>query len=76
VVAVFGVNAIAARLEAAEQLVSGNVPGEELFAKAGEAAAAALDEPITDVHATGEYRRSLIATLVKRCLAEAVARLA
>ena len=76
VIAVFGVNAIAARMEAAEQLVSGSAPGEALFAKAGEAAAAALDEPITDVHATGEYRRSLIATLVKRCLAEAVTRVA
>ena len=76
VIAVFGVNAIAARLEDAEQLVNGSAPGEALFAKAGEVAAAALDEPITDVHATGEYRRSLIATLVKRCLAEAVTRAA
>ena len=76
VIAVFGVNAIAARMEAAEQLVSGSAPGGALFAKAGEAAAAALDEPITDVHATGEYRRSLIATLVKRCLAKAVTRVA
>ncbi|MBE9539875.1 MAG: xanthine dehydrogenase family protein subunit M [Proteobacteria bacterium] len=73
VIAVFGVNAIAARLADAEQLVNGSAPGEALFAKAGETAAAALDEPITDVHATGEYRRSLIATLVRRCLAEAVA---
>ncbi len=76
VIAVFGVNAIAARLVDAEQLVNGSAPGEELFAKAGEVAAAALDEPITDVHATGEYRRSLIATLVRRCLAEAVTRAA
>jgi carbon-monoxide dehydrogenase medium subunit len=76
VIAVFGVNAIAARLDDAEQVVNGQAPAEALFAQAGEAAAAALDEPITDVHATGEYRRSLIATLVKRCLAEAVERAA
>lgn len=76
VIAVFGVNAIAARLDDAEQVVNGNTPGEALFAQAGKAAAAALDEPITDVHATAEYRRSLIATLVKRCLAEAVSRAA
>ena len=41
-----------------------------------QAAAEALDEPITDVHATAEYRRDLTATLVKRCLAEAVQRAA
>ena len=76
VIAVFGVNAIAARLGDADQLVNGSAPGETLFAQAGKAAAAALDEPITDVHATAEYRRSLVATLVKRCLAEAVARVA
>jgi carbon-monoxide dehydrogenase medium subunit len=76
VIAVFGVNAIAARLEAAEQLVNGQAPAAALFTQAGNAAAAALDEPISDVHATGEYRRSLIATLVRRCLAEAVERAA
>lgn len=74
VIAVFGVNAIAARLVDAEQVVNGQAPGEALFAQAGKAAAEALDEPITDVHATAEYRRDLIATLVKRCLAEAVER--
>lgn len=76
VIAVFGVNAIAARLDDAEQLVNGQPPSEALFVRAGEAAAAALDEPISDVHASGEYRRSLILTLVKRCLVEAVGRAA
>ncbi|MBT4520867.1 MAG: xanthine dehydrogenase family protein subunit M [Halieaceae bacterium] len=76
VIAVFGVNATAARLPEAEQVVNGQAPGEAIFAQAGEAAAAALDEPIADVHATADYRRSLIATLVKRCLAEAVERCA
>lgn len=74
VIAVFGVNAIAARLGDAEQVVNGRAPGETLFAQAGKTAAEALDEPITDVHATAEYRRDLIATLVRRCLAEAVER--
>jgi CO/xanthine dehydrogenase FAD-binding subunit len=76
VIAVFGVNAIAARLGDAEQLVEGQAPAEVLFEQSGKAAAAELDEPICDVHATGEYRRSLIATLVKRCLADAVERAA
>ncbi|MCB1696548.1 MAG: xanthine dehydrogenase family protein subunit M [Pseudomonadales bacterium] len=76
VIAVFGVNAIATRLGEAEQIVSGQVPTEAVFIQAGKAAAEALDEPITDVHATAEYRRDLTATLVKRCLAEAVQRAA
>ncbi|RLQ21074.1 xanthine dehydrogenase family protein subunit M [Seongchinamella sediminis] len=76
VIAVFGVNSTAARLEDAEQVVNGQVPAAALFAQAGEAAAASLAEPISDVHASGEYRRDLIATLVKRCLAEAVERAA
>lgn len=76
VIAVFGVNAIAARLGDAEQLVNGQPPSEALFAQAGQAAATELDEPISDVHASGEYRRDLIATLVKRCLTEAVERAA
>ncbi len=76
VIAVFGVNAIAARLPDAEQLVNGSAPGEALFSQAGTAGATALDEPITDVHATGEYRRSLVATLISRALADAVTRAA
>lgn len=76
VIAVFGVNAIAARLEGAEQMVNGKAPHEALFAQAGEAASAEIDEPISDVHASGEYRRALIKALVSRCLAEAVERAA
>jgi carbon-monoxide dehydrogenase medium subunit len=74
VIAVFGVNAMPGRLGEAEQLVNGKAPSEALFADAGKAAAAALAEPISDVHASAEYRRDLIATLVRRCLAEAVDR--
>ena len=76
VIAVFGVNAIAARLEGAEQIVNGNAPDEALFAQAGQAASAEIDEPISDVHASGEYRRALIKALVGRCLTEAVERVA
>ncbi|PLW69167.1 FAD binding domain-containing protein [Pseudohalioglobus lutimaris] len=74
VIAVFGVNAIAARLGDAEQLLNGKAPSEALFREAGRVASAELDEPISDVHASGEYRRDLVATLVRRCLLEAVER--
>jgi carbon-monoxide dehydrogenase medium subunit len=74
VIAVFGVNATAARLSDAEQVVNGKSPDEALFAQAGKVAAAEIDQPISDVHASAEYRRALIETLVARCLAQAVER--
>lgn len=73
-IAVFGVNATAARMLSAEQMVEGQAPSDELFAKAGKAAAESVDEPIADVHASGEFRRSLVETYVTRCLAEALTR--
>ncbi len=75
-VAVFGVNGSPARIAEAEQLLEGSSPADELFRQAGKAAAAAVDEPIADVHGSGDYRRQLISVLVARCLAEAVERAA
>lgn len=68
----FGVNATAVRLQSAEQVVNGEAPSEAIFALAGSTAAKALEEPLADVHASAEYRRSLVEVLVKRSLAEAV----
>lgn len=73
-VAVFGVNGCPSRSSVAEQMVAGNAPEPSLFRAAGQAAAAALDDPIADVHGSSEYRRQLVAVLVERCLAEAVQR--
>ena len=73
-IAIFGVNASAARMTSAEQLVEGQAPSDELFAQAGKAASESVDEPIADVHASGEFRRSLVETYVTRCLAEALTR--
>ena len=73
-IAIFGVNATASRMKTAEQIVEGQAPSEALFAKAGKAASESVDEPISDVHASGEFRRSLVETFVSRCLAEAQSR--
>lgn len=73
-IVVFAVGSTPLRAHAAEEVVEGEVPGEELFARAGEAVAAAIEEPMSDVHASGEYRRHLAQVLVERVLQEAVAR--
>lgn len=75
-VAVFGVNGSPARIDAAEQLVQGGSPSNDLFERAGAAAGAAVDDPIADVHGSAEYRRQLVSVLVARCLAEAAERAA
>ncbi|HOM14882.1 MAG TPA: xanthine dehydrogenase family protein subunit M [Rubrivivax sp.] len=73
-IAAFGVQATAVRLGAAEQLLEGRPAQTAAFEEACRAGAAALDEPMSCVHASADYRRHLVATLCARALAEAVAR--
>jgi carbon-monoxide dehydrogenase medium subunit len=54
----------------AEQLLVGNAPGDELFAEAAEAAAAAA-EPTDDVRGTAEWKRHIVGVYTRRALAEA-----
>jgi carbon-monoxide dehydrogenase medium subunit len=55
----------------AEQMLTGQPPGDELFAEAADRAAAAA-EPRTDVRGSAEYKRSVVRTFVRRGLARAV----
>jgi carbon-monoxide dehydrogenase medium subunit len=48
----------------------GQRPNAAVFAKAGEAAAAAID-PLEDINNTAAYRRSLVRTLLERALESA-----
>jgi carbon-monoxide dehydrogenase medium subunit len=73
-IAAFGVNPTAVRLTAAEDALKGQAPTAENFARAAAVGAAALDEPMSCIHASSEYRRQLIQTLTERCLADAAAR--
>ncbi|UCE87240.1 MAG: xanthine dehydrogenase family protein subunit M [Deltaproteobacteria bacterium] len=73
-VVLFGVGPAPVRARAAEQLLVGEAPGETLFAEAGRSAGEAIDEPLSDVHASAEYRRHLAQVLTRRGLAEAAAR--
>lgn len=74
-VACAGVGPCAQRIADAEGSLIGATPGEDAFAMAAANAAAAID-PQEDFHADAAYRRDLIATLVKRALADAFGRCA
>jgi carbon-monoxide dehydrogenase medium subunit len=71
-IALTGVGAKNIKATAAEQLLTGEPPGDELFADAAERAADAA-EPRTDVRGSAEFKRSVVRTYVRRGLADAAA---
>jgi carbon-monoxide dehydrogenase medium subunit len=73
-IVLFAVGPAPLRVLVAEGLLEGEEPSEELFDRAASAAMDAVEEPMSDVHASGEYRRHLAGVLVGRALREAVAR--
>lgn len=72
----FGVNATAVRLTAAEDFLAGKHAERSSFEQAAALAAEGLDEPMSCVHASADYRRHLVRVLAERCLAEAAGRAA
>ena len=73
-IVLFGVGSTPVRAPEAERVVVGERPDRALFDRAGEKAGAEIDEPLSDVHASAEYRRDLARVLTRRALAEAAAR--
>jgi CO/xanthine dehydrogenase FAD-binding subunit len=73
-IVLFGVGATPVRARQAEQMVNGERPDHELFARAARTAGEEIEEPLSDIHASAEYRRQLAQMLTRRALAEAVAR--
>lgn len=69
-IALTGVGSKNIKATQAESALIGQVPSDELFADAGELAAAAAD-PRTDVRGTAEFKRSVVSTFVRRGLSEA-----
>lgn len=73
-VVLFGVGATPQRATSVEQALIGQPAGDALFASAAEQAADGLDDAISDVHASADYRRHLARVLTRRALAEAAER--
>jgi len=68
--AIGGAEPHARRVSEAELVLRGRAPSTDVFAEAGEAAAAAID-PMEDINNTAAYRRRLVRTLVQRALENA-----
>jgi carbon-monoxide dehydrogenase medium subunit len=71
-IAVGGVGAVPFRATEAEKLLCGNTLGEQLI---GEAARAAMDmaDPLSDAHASADYRRKMVRVFVTRAIKQALA---
>jgi CO/xanthine dehydrogenase FAD-binding subunit len=59
-----GIGEAPVRLRAAEQMLLGGEPGEQLFSRAAAAAEKSIS-PQSDIHADAYYRRRLVASLVR-----------
>ncbi len=70
----FAVGPTAIRLTQVEEILTGERPAEPLFEEAARRASQEIDEPLSDVHATAEYRRNLAGVLTGRALREAAER--
>ena len=65
-----GVDQVPVRASAAESMLAGATPSDDLWKSAAQAAAAPL-EPASDIHGSAAYRRQLAAVLAERALREA-----
>ena len=73
-VVLFGVGPTPQRATAVEQALIGQAPSEALFAEAAAKAAEGLEDTLSDLHASAEYRRHLAQVLTRRGLTEAAER--
>ena len=73
-IVLFGIGATAVRVLEVEQMLQGQRPDEGLIRQAGNRVSEVIDEPLSDTHASADYRRNLVGVLTGRALGEAVAR--
>jgi carbon-monoxide dehydrogenase medium subunit len=72
-IALAGVGPVPVKASAAEGVLRGGTPSEDLWAQAAEAVRTEVD-PEDDIHASAEYRRHIAAVLTRRALREALSR--
>ena len=75
-IVLFGVAPTPLRAQEAERMLVGEKPGEKLFEQAGRKASEEIEDPLSDIHASAEFRRHLASVLTRRALAEAATRVA
>ncbi len=75
-VVVFALGDAPLRATRVEEAVNGQPPGEEIFRHASQLVAEGIEEPLSDIHATAEYRSDVASVLALRALEEAVVRAA
>lgn len=73
-IVVFGVGSVPTRMAAAEEMLRGEQPDAVLFGRVGAAVRDAILDPLSDIHASGDYRRHLAGVLTERGITDAVAR--
>lgn len=72
-VALMGMAEVAVRARSVEEALAGEIPSTELFRDAGAEATRDLS-PVSDLHASAEYRRRVGAVCVRRALEQAARR--
>lgn len=73
-VVLFGVGSVPLRARRAEVVLDGQRPSQALFAEAAQVASEEIDDPLSDIHASSEFRRHIAMTLTRQALAEAAGR--
>jgi len=73
-IVLFGIGGTAVRVLEVEQMLQGERPDEGLLQEAGNKVSEVIEEPLSDAHASADYRRNLAGVLTGRALREALAR--
>ncbi|MFQ5471906.1 MAG: FAD binding domain-containing protein [Dehalococcoidia bacterium] len=73
-IVLFGVDATSVRAKGAEQALDGHELSEELIESAAQIARDEVGEPLSDNHASAEFRRHLAGVMTARALIEAAVR--
>ena len=75
-IALFGVGPTPVRPRGAEEGIAGQPPSQELCEDVARRVSEEIDEPLSDVHASADYRRNLAGVMARQALSDAMKRAA